>query len=90
MRAHSVRAVVVDPVLVATSGDSLAGAEVAAAIVRHLFPLATVVTPNIPEASVMLGAWQRPLWIVTEMVKLMLSCALCGSFLLGLIHRSVA
>ncbi len=38
------------------SGDSLAGAEVAAAIVERLFPLATVVTPNIPEASVMLGA----------------------------------
>ena len=55
VRAHSVAALVVDPVLVATSGDSLAGAEVAAAIVELLFPLATVVTPNIPEASVMLG-----------------------------------
>ncbi len=55
VRRHGVGALVVDPVLVATSGDSLAGAEVAAAIVERLFPLATVVTPNIPEASVMLG-----------------------------------
>jgi hydroxymethylpyrimidine/phosphomethylpyrimidine kinase len=55
VRAHRVGALVVDPVLVATSGDSLAGADVADAIVERLFPLATVVTPNIAEASVMLG-----------------------------------
>lgn len=53
--AHGVRGLVVDPVLVATSGDSLAGSEVAEAIKRRLFPLATVITPNVPEASAMLG-----------------------------------
>lgn len=53
--AHGVRGLVVDPVLVATSGDSLAGSEVAEAIKRCLFPLATVITPNVPEASAMLG-----------------------------------
>ena len=45
----------VDPVLVATSGDTLAGLEVSEAIKRRLFPLATVITPNVPEASAMLG-----------------------------------
>ncbi|KAK9829096.1 hypothetical protein WJX72_003863 [[Myrmecia] bisecta] len=46
---------VVDPVLVATSGDSLAEADVTKALIQHLFPLATVMTPNLPEASALLG-----------------------------------
>ena len=46
---------VVDPVLVATSGDSLASGGVGAAMVSRLFPLATVVTPNLVEAAALLG-----------------------------------
>lgn len=55
IQAHKVSTLVVDPVLVATSGDSLAGSEVAEALKSHLFPLATIVTPNLPEASALLG-----------------------------------
>jgi hydroxymethylpyrimidine/phosphomethylpyrimidine kinase len=47
--------VVLDPVLVATSGASLAGSGVAEALARHLFPLATLVTPNLPEAAALSG-----------------------------------
>jgi len=46
---------VLDPVLVATSGDSLAAGGVGAAMVARLFPLATVVTPNLVEAAALLG-----------------------------------
>ncbi|KAI7844455.1 hypothetical protein COHA_001959 [Chlorella ohadii] len=46
---------VVDPVLVSTSGDALATAGVADALKQHLLPLATVITPNIPEACKLLG-----------------------------------
>lgn len=46
---------VVDPVLVATTGDSLATGGVADALVHRLFPLASVITPNIPEAQVLTG-----------------------------------
>lgn len=46
---------VVDPVMVSTSGHSLAGSEVGAALMTHLLPLAMLVTPNIPEASALLG-----------------------------------
>ena len=46
--------IVLDPVLVATSGDTLAGDEVARAIAARLAPLATVVTPNSSEAERML------------------------------------
>ncbi|DBA77723.1 TPA: hypothetical protein ACH3X2_008416 [Trebouxia sp. C0005] len=55
VRAHKMSTLVVDPVLVATSGDSLAGFEVAQALKTHLFPLATIITPNLPEASALLG-----------------------------------
>ena len=47
--------VVLDPVMVATSGDRLIAAETEAALVSELFPLATVVTPNLDEAGWLLG-----------------------------------
>lgn len=43
------RLLVVDPVIVATSGAVLASAEVVAAYVKHLLPVATVATPNAEE-----------------------------------------
>lgn len=47
--------VVLDPVAVATSGDRLSDDSAAAEMVRRLFPMATVVTPNIPEARMLSG-----------------------------------
>ena len=46
---------VVDPVMVAKGGDSLLDAGAVRAYVGALFPLATVVTPNLPEAEALLG-----------------------------------
>src|SRR4029077_18306967 len=43
--------VVLDPVMVSTSGHSLLAANAVAAMAKDLFPLATLVTPNIPEAK---------------------------------------
>jgi len=47
--------VVLDPVMVATSGDKLITPETQEHIVRRLFPLATVVTPNLDELSWFVG-----------------------------------
>lgn len=47
--------IVVDPVMVATSGSALIANEAVDALVGRLFPIATVVTPNIPEAQVLAG-----------------------------------
>jgi len=47
--------VVLDPVCVATSGDALTTDSVPAEMMRRLFPLVTVITPNIPEAEMFLG-----------------------------------
>jgi hydroxymethylpyrimidine kinase/phosphomethylpyrimidine kinase len=46
---------VVDPVMVATSGRRLLQAGGVAALQRHLLPLATLVTPNVAEAEVLIG-----------------------------------
>jgi hydroxymethylpyrimidine/phosphomethylpyrimidine kinase len=51
--------VVIDPVMVAESGAVLLDEEARAALVERLLPLATVVTPNIPEARVLSGAGER-------------------------------
>lgn len=52
---YTVRNVVVDPVMVSTSGHRLIAEDAIAALSADLFPRARVITPNIPEAEVLLG-----------------------------------
>ncbi|MCG8686987.1 MAG: bifunctional hydroxymethylpyrimidine kinase/phosphomethylpyrimidine kinase [Desulfobacterales bacterium] len=47
--------VVVDPVMISKSGDKLLRDDAVTALKERLLPLATVITPNLPEASVLLG-----------------------------------
>ena len=51
LKAHGAKNIVLDPVLVATSGDSLGAPDVVDAMRKHLFPVATLITPNVPEAA---------------------------------------
>ena len=46
---------VVDPVMIATSGARLIRPSAVRALKRDLFPLATLITPNVPEAGALLG-----------------------------------
>lgn len=64
---------VVDPVMVATSGDRLLAEAAHQRMVSALFPLATIITPNIPEASVLV----RPSVRRTERHSLGWLTALC-------------
>jgi hydroxymethylpyrimidine/phosphomethylpyrimidine kinase len=50
---------VVDPVMISTSGARLLREDAVAALVARLFPLATVVTPNLPEACALAGVPYR-------------------------------
>jgi hydroxymethylpyrimidine/phosphomethylpyrimidine kinase len=59
LRAHSFTPLVVDPVMVAKSGDALLRPEAVRALVELLLPMATVVTPNAPEATVLSGVEVR-------------------------------
>ena len=55
IRQHRLINIVVDPVMVATSGDLLIEKSAVAALRNKLIPLARIVTPNIPEAEVLAG-----------------------------------
>ena len=55
LKEYKAENIVVDPVMVSTSGCSLVSEEVKGAIIEELIPLAGVITPNIPEAEVLCG-----------------------------------
>jgi hydroxymethylpyrimidine/phosphomethylpyrimidine kinase len=55
VRRHRVPNLVVDPVMVAKSGDALLREDAREAVLRELAPLAFVITPNVPEAEVLAG-----------------------------------
>ncbi|KAJ4964515.1 hypothetical protein NE237_024454 [Protea cynaroides] len=55
LKEFPVQALVVDPVMVSTSGDLLAGPSVLDGLREELFPMADIVTPNLKEASTLLG-----------------------------------
>ena len=55
LRQHGAQNVVVDPVMVATSGSALMETEAVSVLKARLLPLADLVTPNIPEAEVLSG-----------------------------------
>ena len=55
IQRHGLQQVVLDPVMVATSGDRLMAAETVNVLVQALFPLASVITPNLDEAALLLG-----------------------------------
>lgn len=55
LRERSLGNIVLDPVMVAKSGDKLLADESVEALRRELLPLATLITPNLPEAAVLLG-----------------------------------
>ena len=55
LHRHGVKRIVLDPVLRATSGASLGGDDTAQAMITELFPMATLITPNMEEASLLLG-----------------------------------
>ena len=54
LTAHQARNIVLDPVMVATSGAKLIDDDAVAALTTRLFPLATVITPNMPETEALL------------------------------------
>ena len=55
LKEYGAKNIVVDPVMVATSGSKLISDEAIATLKENLFPLAKVLTPNIPEAEVLSG-----------------------------------
>jgi len=71
---HGLRPLVVDPVMVAKSGDRLLREDAVRALRERLLPLASVLTPNLPEAEVLLGrsidSWDAVREAARELVAL--------------------
>ncbi len=59
LERHRPAHVVLDPVMVATSGATLLSPDALGALRERLFPLATLITPNLPEARLLLGTARR-------------------------------
>ena len=55
LKYHKAKNIVVDPVMVATSGSSLMKTDAVKTLIDVLLPIAALVTPNIPEAEVLSG-----------------------------------
>ena len=55
LRRYEAKNIVVDPVMVATSGARLISEEAVETLKKELFPLSCILTPNIPEAEVLTG-----------------------------------
>lgn len=55
LKAYPEIAKVIDPVMIATSGASLTSLAAVAAMRKYLMPLATLITPNLPEAELLAG-----------------------------------
>lgn len=55
LRFYHAKSIVLDPVMISTSGTRLLDKEAIETLKKELFPLADVVTPNIPEAEVLSG-----------------------------------
>ncbi|WP_341677116.1 bifunctional hydroxymethylpyrimidine kinase/phosphomethylpyrimidine kinase [Niveibacterium sp. SC-1] len=70
---HQAHSVVLDPVMVAKSGDHLLARNAVAALREALLPLATVITPNLPEAGVLLDVrapeTQKEMYRVAERLR---------------------
>ena len=64
LRFYQAEKLVVDPVMVATSGARLLADDAVDTLTRVLFPLADLLTPNIPEAEVL---WDRKIASVSDM-----------------------
>ena len=55
LKEHNAKNIVVDPVMVATSGARLLNPDAEEALIKELIPMADLITPNIPEAMVLSG-----------------------------------
>jgi hydroxymethylpyrimidine/phosphomethylpyrimidine kinase len=65
LRRHGVRRLVVDPVMVSKSGHHLLSPDAVATLRREIIPLAEIITPNLPEAEVLLDG--RPIRTLADM-----------------------
>ena len=70
LKEYKVKNIVVDPVMVATSGAKLLSDDAISTLVSKLIPIATIITPNIPEAEVLSGMKINDINDMEEAIKI--------------------
>lgn len=78
LQFYNVKNIVVDPVMVSTSGSKLIEDEAIETLKNELLPIATVVTPNIPECEILSGmkiSSEQDMIAAAEIVSKKFSCA---------------
>jgi len=55
LKTHNAKNIIVDPVMIASSGSALMKSDAVKVLTKELLPIASLVTPNIPEATVLSG-----------------------------------
>ena len=83
LRHYGAENVVVDPVMVATSGSALMKTDAVETLIEELFPLAAVITPNIPEGETISGMLIRDEEEMLKAAELMHSAYGCAVLLKG-------
>lgn len=83
LRKYQASNIVVDPVMVATSGSALMKTDAVAALTNELLPLAAVATPNIPEAEVLSGMMIRSVGEMEQAAKRIGDSCGCAVLLKG-------
>jgi hydroxymethylpyrimidine/phosphomethylpyrimidine kinase len=83
LRQYQPKHIVLDPVMVATSGDSLIQSDAVQALIDQLIPLATVITPNIPEAVKLNGKQTEQGFNAAETAKALLENGANGVLVKG-------
>jgi len=76
LKDYGVKNIVLDTVITASTGNRLLREEAIESLKKELFPLATIVTPNIPEAEILLG---RNIQTKTNMEEAVIELARFGS-----------
>ena len=76
IREHRLSSYVMDPVMVATSGDRLIDSKAEQSLFNELLPLATLVTPNLDEASLLVG---KPLHSLKDLQAASRKLVECGA-----------
>lgn len=70
LKQYQAKNIVVDPVMVATSGSKLLSDDAISTLIEELIPLADIITPNIPEAEVLSGIEIHNISDMEEAIKI--------------------
>lgn len=83
LKEYKAENIVVDPVMVSTSGARLSSHDAVRALSELLFPIAAVITPNIPEAEILSGIKINSPLLMTEAAKIIGERFNCSVLLKG-------